>query len=186
MTQQPPPPRHVRYQPQSPGNGLAIASLILGIIACVFFCIPVLRWMLGAGAVVLGVVAIVQAGPIGNAKAKAGIILGVLGLALGIGFSMAARATVSYFNRKAPLIQKQIEDAAKRAEEEQRKAEQEIEKQKQNQSPATQPGSMRMDRFREGEAPAEPQFSSQIRLGGSLALPLDPRCRAAFRYEFAL
>jgi hypothetical protein len=156
MSQQPPlPPRQTQYQPQTPaGNGLAITSLVLGIIGCVIFCVPFVPWLLGITAIILGAVAISQAGPVGNGKAKAGLILGVLALALGIGFWMALRAGVSVFHKKvqenSATWQKELEDAAKRAEEAQKKAEQEIEKQKQNQNPATQPGSMRMDRFELG------------------------------------
>ena len=152
MTQQPPPPRPqtVQYQPQPPaGNGLAIASLVLGIVACVVFCIPVLPWLLGLIAIVLGAIAIAQAGPGGNGKAKAGLILGVLGLALSIGFWMAARAGVSWLNKKAQengqTIQQRLDEAAKKMEEQQKKAEEEM--RRQQNPPATQPGSMRMERF---------------------------------------
>ena len=149
MTQQPPPPRNVQYQPQPPaGSGLGIASLVIGIIACVVFCIPVLPWLLGLTAIVLGAIALSQAGAVGNGKAKAGLILGVLGLALSVGFWMAARAGLSFLNRKvqekAPEWQKQIEEAQKKAEEERKKMEQEM--QKQNNAPTTQPGSMRIER----------------------------------------
>ena len=165
MTQQPPlPPRHIQYQPQPPaGNGLAITSLVLGIIACVVFCVPFLPWLLGVTAIILGAVAIAQAGPVGNGKAKAGLILGVLALALGIGFWMALRAGVSFFNKKAQengaVWQKELEDARKQAEKAQKEAEQEIEKQKQNQNPTTQPGSIRMDRFRFGPVILPQQWS---------------------------
>jgi hypothetical protein len=139
------PPQNVQYQPQPPaGSGLGIASLVVGIIACVVFCIPVLPWLLGILAIVLGAIALAQAGPVGNGKAKTGLILGVLGLALSVGFWMAARAGLSFLHRKvqekAPEWQKQMEEAQKRIEEEQKKREQEM--QKQNNAPATQPGSM--------------------------------------------
>ena len=154
MTQQPPlPPRNVQYQPQPPaGAGLGIASLVVGIIACVVFCVPILPWLLGFAAIILGAIAIAQAGPIGNGKAKAGLILGVLGLALSTGFWMAARAGVSWLNKKAQengqTIQQRLDEAAKKLEEQQKKVEEEM--RKQNQPPATQPGSMRMDGFRLG------------------------------------
>ncbi len=143
MTQQPPlPPRNVQYQPQPPaGAGLGIASLVLGIIACVVFCVPALPWVLGLVAIVLGAIAIAQAGPVGNGKAKAGLILGVLSLALSVGFWMVFRAGVSYFNKKAQengqTIQQRLDEVGKKLEEQQKKAEEEM--RKQNQAPATQP-----------------------------------------------
>jgi hypothetical protein len=140
-----PPPAHVQYQPKPPaGGGLGIASLVLGIIACVIFCVPGVPMLLGILAIIFGAIALSQGGPVGNGKAKAGLILGVLGLALSTGFWIAARAGFSYLGRKAQengtTWQKQLQDAQKKIEEERKKAEEDT-KAKTN-PPATQPGSM--------------------------------------------
>ena len=135
---QPPPTQGIQYQPQPPaGNGLAVASLVLGIIGCVIFCFPPLAILLGLIAVVLGVIAISQAGPVGNGKAKAGLILGVLAIVLGIGVYFAARAGMSWVGKKGTELQKQIDEATKKMEEEQKKAE---ERMKQNST--SQPGAV--------------------------------------------
>ncbi|MDH6629520.1 hypothetical protein M2271_007356 [Streptomyces sp. LBL] len=68
-------------------NGLAIASLICGIIGLIFFNV-----ILGPIAIVLGAVGIRQAPAKGGAgMAKAGIILGIVDLVLfGVMFALAA------------------------------------------------------------------------------------------------
>lgn len=75
-----------QYQ-QRPGSGLAIASLILGILSVIGFCIPVLAPLLGLIAVVLGFVALsrIRAGrAAGRGMAIGGLVTGVLGLILGV------------------------------------------------------------------------------------------------------
>lgn len=141
MTQQP--PTNVQYQPQPPaGSGLGVASLVLGIIACVVFCLPPLAGLLALIAIVLGVIAMSQAGPAGNGKAKAGLILGVLAIVLGIGFYIAVRAGLTWAGKKAQESgnswQKQIDDAMKKAEEEQKKAEERMKRD----NPSSQPGAV--------------------------------------------
>jgi hypothetical protein len=97
---------------------------------------------LGVVAIILGAIAISQAGPMGNGKAKAGLILGIVGLALSIGFWMAARAGMSWLGKQAQQNsqqwQKQLDDATKKLEEERKKADEQI----QRQNPASQPGAM--------------------------------------------
>ncbi len=78
-----------------PGNGLAIAALVVGVLA-------VLTFLLGPVAIVLGLVAIVL-GVLGRGRAKrgarygglavAGLVLGLLGLVLG-GFMTFAYASL--------------------------------------------------------------------------------------------
>ena len=80
---------------QQPGNGLAVASMVLGIIAVVLCFVPFLNWILALLAIIFGA--------IGNGKAKAGakgkgfaitgLILGIVGALLGTAiFVMAWRA----------------------------------------------------------------------------------------------
>jgi TRAP-type mannitol/chloroaromatic compound transport system permease small subunit len=124
MTQPPMTPNYQsNLQPQSGGGGgLALTALILGIIGVVLFCVPVLPWLLGLAAIVLGVVAMNQAGAGPHAgKAKAGLILGIVALVLSIGFWFAARAGLSFMGKKiqqgTQQMQQQISDAEKKAQE---------------------------------------------------------------------
>ena len=70
-------------QPQ-PGKGLAITSMILGIISVVFFWIPyvdILTLILGIAALIMGIVA----GKKGNnGMAVAGLVLGIIGTVLSL------------------------------------------------------------------------------------------------------
>lgn len=133
MTQPPMTPNYQQPQPGG-GKGLAITALVLGIIAVVLFCVPVLPWILGLLAIVLGVIAMGQAGanrPTG--QAKAGLILGIVALALSIGFWAAARAGVHWFGNKvqqnAQTWQQQLEDAQKKAEAQSKKLQEQAQKQ---------------------------------------------------------
>lgn len=72
------------------GNGLAIASLILGILACITFCFWPLSGLLAVLAIVFGVIAMRK--PASDGTAKTGLILGVVGIVLSIGFSVAILA----------------------------------------------------------------------------------------------
>ncbi len=84
----PPPPPPVGGAPgggsQQGNNGLAIASLVVGLVSylcCAFGFVP------GAAAIILGVVAknqIKQTGQNGNGMATAGIVLGAIAAVLGI------------------------------------------------------------------------------------------------------
>lgn len=136
MTQPPITPNYQGMPQPQPGGGggLAITSLVLGIIAIVTFCVPVLPWILGLLAIVLAVIAMGQAGanrPTG--QAKAGLILGIVGLVLSVGFIIAARAGLSWAGHKAQQSaqswQQQLEDAQKKAEAESKKALEQAQKQ---------------------------------------------------------
>lgn len=95
MTQQPPPPgyppgAYPGYQPpppQSGSAGLAIASMVLGILSIPCFCVWWVSIPLAIIAIILGVVALnsVKSGQGGGrGMAQAGLILGAIGLLLAI------------------------------------------------------------------------------------------------------
>jgi hypothetical protein len=91
MTESGTPPPYA-YPPQRPTNGLAIASLIVGIIG--FFSCP----LIGAVAIYLGNRAqaqIAQTGEDGEGLAKAGVILGWIALALTALALLAAAVVVT-------------------------------------------------------------------------------------------
>jgi hypothetical protein len=85
MSSAPPPPPPMSAGGGASTNGLAIASLVLGILGVVtcgytFFIAPIL-------AVVLGVVArkqIAERGQAGDGMAKAGLALGIVGLVISV------------------------------------------------------------------------------------------------------
>jgi hypothetical protein len=142
MTQPPttPPPGGLQYQvpPQgSPGKGLAITSLVLGIVACALFCVPWLPRILGILAIVLGVVAITQGA---GGMAKAGLVLGIVGIAISVVFwiaaGMAAKKGANFFQQKMDEVQKKAEQMQKDAEEAQKKAQEQMQKQ----NTTSQPG----------------------------------------------
>ena len=73
-------------QPQQPqgGKGLAITSMVLGIVSVVFFWIPyvdILTLLLGIAALVMGIIAGKKAK---NGMAVAGIVLGIIGTVLSL------------------------------------------------------------------------------------------------------
>ena len=94
----PPPPPPVVYQVTQPTNGLATASLVLGILGIALF------WFLGfimsILAIVFGGVGIsrANAGAPGKGTATAGLVLGIVGLLLPLLIMMAWR-TDSYHMR---------------------------------------------------------------------------------------
>jgi hypothetical protein len=72
-----------------PSNGMGIAAMVLGICAAVLFCLWPLAILLGVMAVIFGSIGRVKArrGEATNpGHALAGIICGVVGILLGIGF----------------------------------------------------------------------------------------------------
>ena len=74
------------YQPQQPqpGKGLAITSMVLGIVSVVLFWIPyvdILTLLLGIAALVMGIIAGKKAK---NGMAVAGIVLGIIGTVLSL------------------------------------------------------------------------------------------------------
>ncbi|MEJ7596560.1 MAG: DUF4190 domain-containing protein [Kofleriaceae bacterium] len=73
------------------GNGLAVAGLVLGIVALVFFWIPFLNWILAILAIIFGAVGNSKANKIGGkgkGMAIAGLVMGILGAILGVVFVM--------------------------------------------------------------------------------------------------
>lgn len=87
--------------PQSkPKNGMAVASLILGIIGAIFSFIPVfgayVAIPLGIIGLILGIVATKKAGKSG--MTTAGIVLSIIAIALGVIFYVACVACVAGLN----------------------------------------------------------------------------------------
>lgn len=82
--QAPPPPPGAHNQPQNPTNGLAIASMVTGIIAAVLFWAFGLSAIIGIVAVVLGFVGLSKSknlpGRVGRGQAITGIVTGIVGI----------------------------------------------------------------------------------------------------------
>lgn len=150
MTQPPMTPNYQNIPPQPvTGGGLALASLILGIVGvCLSLflgCIPIIGpgigSLLGILAVVLGLIAMSQSGPTSSGRGKAGLILGVIALFIAVGWHFAIRAGVNFARSKGSQIQQQLQQEVQKAQEEQRKAaaEQAEQMRKQQQNSTTQP-----------------------------------------------
>ena len=78
---------YVQQAPATPGNGLATASLVLGIIALVIVFIPVLgmlAWLCAPIGLILGLVALSK--PHGRGSAIAGIVCSALSLLICLGW----------------------------------------------------------------------------------------------------
>ncbi|HSZ54771.1 MAG TPA: hypothetical protein VK797_03875 [Tepidisphaeraceae bacterium] len=140
MTQPPTtPPGGIQYQvpPTGGGNGLAIASLILGILACVTFCFAPVSGLLAVLAIVFGVIAMGK--PVGGGMAKSGLVLGVVGISLTLGFYIAVKAGLNWAGKKVQQNsqdwQKQLDEAAKKIQEEQKKAQEQMQRQNQTSQP---------------------------------------------------
>jgi hypothetical protein len=72
---------------QTPGRGMAIASLVLGIIGTVVGIIPILflfAWILGIVGLVLGVIAYRSGKKVGVKQGRAGAILCTIAIVMGI------------------------------------------------------------------------------------------------------
>lgn len=80
LTPTPPPPA---VAPQSNKKGLAIASLVLGILGFCGSIVPICGGVFGIGSIVLGALGLKSSG---RGMAIAGIILGALGIVLAIAF----------------------------------------------------------------------------------------------------
>ncbi len=78
----PAPPQAINIQapPIAPSNGLAVASMVLGIIALLFFWMPFLGWLPVVLGLVLGIVALNR--PFGRGMAIAGIACSGVALAV--------------------------------------------------------------------------------------------------------
>lgn len=68
------------------GNGLAVASMVLGICAVVFCWVPFLNWLLALLAIIFGAIGVGKAKRVGRGKgaAIAGLVTGVVGALLGV------------------------------------------------------------------------------------------------------
>jgi hypothetical protein len=128
MTQ---PPPTVQYQQQPGGNGLAVASLILGILACITFCAPPLAGLLALLAIVFGVIGMNK--PVGGGMAKTGLILGIVGIGITIGFwvlfRMGVKKAGDVLQQKAQELQQKADEMQKQAEEAQKKAQEQMQRQ---------------------------------------------------------
>jgi hypothetical protein len=138
MTQ--PPTPGIQYQPQPPaggGNGLAIASLILGILACVTFCFAPLSGLLALLAIVLGVISMSK--PVGGGMAKTGLVLGIVSIGMTVGFWMLFRAGMKkagdVLQQKSQELQQKADEMQKQAEEAQKKAQEQMQRQNQTSQP---------------------------------------------------
>jgi hypothetical protein len=110
------PPVQPGYQGPMPGAakpaGLAIASMVLGIISAVTFCAWYLSVPCGIIAIVLGVVAkgkVTRGEGSGGGMATAGTVLGVIGVTLSIIIIILVVLGVSWMGNRASEIQKEIE-----------------------------------------------------------------------------
>jgi uncharacterized membrane protein HdeD (DUF308 family) len=128
MSQPPPPPispiPSQQLRPQPLPAGLAIASLILGILSILSFCVSPLAVALGIIAVILGVIALSQvksgrAG--GSGMAKGGLICGSLGIAIGIIVTSLLYFGGSYVNKHAEELQKKLEQKSQQMQEQSQK-----------------------------------------------------------------
>jgi hypothetical protein len=116
---------------------LAIASLILGILACVSFCLPPLAGLLGLLAIVFGLIGMNK--PVGGGMAKTGLVLGIVGIGLTIGFYVVVKVILKkggdVLQQKAQELQQKAEEMQKQADEMQKKAEERA-----RQNSTSQPG----------------------------------------------
>jgi hypothetical protein len=111
------------YQ-QPPGNGMAVAGMVLGIIGLVLCWVPFLGWVCAIVGVILAVLGMGKAKKIGGkgkGMAVAGLVCGIIGLAIGILLfaltMMAASAFDGYMEKakrsEASLQTRTIEMRAK-------------------------------------------------------------------------
>lgn len=83
----------------TPKNGLAIASLVLGIVGLVFSVIPGLS-LIGASLGVVGLILAIVANKKGKSgAAKAGLILSIIAIVLGVAFYVACVACAAALNQ---------------------------------------------------------------------------------------
>ncbi len=81
------PPQQYYMQPRPPGSGMAVASMVLGIISLALFCASYIAIPCAIVAIVLGVVArkrVLAGTGSGKGMATAGIICGVISAALSL------------------------------------------------------------------------------------------------------
>lgn len=130
MTQPPMTPNYRSIPPQ-PGGGLATAALVVGIVAVclavIVFCVPPLGGLLGVLAIVLGAISMSQSPSAG--KGRAGLILGVIAVLISGGVFMGMRWFGHKVQQNAQTWSQQIQDAAKKEQEQIQKAQQQAQQQ---------------------------------------------------------
>ncbi len=95
--------------PAAPGKGMAIASMVLGLVAICFWCIPYLGIPCALVGVILGALAmkkINQAGGVGKGMAITGLVLSIVVLAIMVVLTIVA---IAVFN--SPEFQEQLRRA---------------------------------------------------------------------------
>jgi hypothetical protein len=126
MSQVPPPGGAPPMGYASPGpqqsQGLAIGALVCGIISILSVCVWFLSIPLGIVAVILGIIGKgkAQRGEAGGqGLAKAGLILGAIGVVLSLILNIALIAGVSFLGSKAEQLQQEMEQKARELEQQQ-------------------------------------------------------------------
>ena len=107
MSQAPMPPAYIPQQPKS--SGMAVASMVLGIIAVVLFCFWYVSIPCAILAIILGIVARNKAKrgeADGQGMATAGLVCGIISIALALLIILLAVIGFSFFGEE---LQKQIE-----------------------------------------------------------------------------
>jgi hypothetical protein len=102
-----------------PGNGMAIAALVLGIVSLALFCVLYVSLPCGILAIVFGIVgrSRARAGASGGGMATAGLVCGVIGVALFVLMLGLMCAGVSILGGEGMTQWQQIiEEAARQAE----------------------------------------------------------------------
>ncbi len=85
----PPPSQTINVPPPvvAPTNGLAVAALVLGILALVFFWLPFLGWIPAILGLIFGLVALQH--PEGRGMAVGGVVCSAIALAIKVWFWIA-------------------------------------------------------------------------------------------------
>ena len=91
----------------APTNGLATASLVLGILSLVLFFTFVIAWVLGNLAVIFGGIGVSRAnqGAPNRSMAVAGLVLGIAALVVGILFIALITTSVHQVDHFGPSVQ---------------------------------------------------------------------------------
>ncbi len=113
---EPQPPIAYDALPQ-PGNGLAVAALVLGIISLVLLCIPYISIPCGILGIVFGAIGCkrTRAGASGGGMAKAGLTCGCISVGLAVLLVVLAFAGCALFGTHLPGFMYQIQEAAEKS-----------------------------------------------------------------------
>ena len=84
----PAPPVSLQSPAMQPTNGMAVAALVLGILALVFFWLPFLGWIPAVLGLVFGLIAMQQQAG-GRGMATAGVVCSAIALAIKVWFWVA-------------------------------------------------------------------------------------------------